>query len=454
VRLCDLVCCPLCAAPLGETLATLRCHGCARDFPRVGGIPVLVPEPEPLVTHFQKLAGAFERDMGLGLDELLAQTATYELAPRTRARLEALHEHLIHHRTRLLALFRGAGLDVARKPAATGGDRTLQVPGIMEHYAQIHRDWGWDESEAAEAREATELVSSFVGERALGKLLVLGAGACRLTQDLHHRHGAEGTLALDINPLPFLVAARLLRGERVPLYEFSPWPQHSERLFADRVLASSLAPTENLHLIFADGLAPPVRPLSFDSVLTPWFVDQVPLDLRELARRIFALMPVGGRWLNFGPLLYEQNLIELPYRYCVDEVLELIENEGFVVERHSVQRMSYLCSPISSQGRVETVLTFSAEKRRESAARTEHAESAWPGVAGSPIARLAGLARYRAEHPLFEMIVSLIDGQRTAADIARVLIDTNGLPRDAALPAVEACLRAIARKLGGPGEVS
>ena len=73
-------------------------------------------------------------------------------------------------------------------------------------------------------------------------------------------------------------------------------------------------------------------------------------------------MPVGGRWLNFGPLIYREEHTSLEHRYCVDEVLELVREAGFRVERYSFGGMNYMQSPASTQGRAETVLTFSAER--------------------------------------------------------------------------------------------
>jgi hypothetical protein len=320
---------------------------------------------------------------------------------------------------------------------------------LLEYYVQIHRDWGWDESTPNEAREAANAVSAVIGDRALGKLLVLGAGACRLTEELHHRHTADATLALDIDPLPFIVANKLLRGEPVSLYEFPPWPVDGASLFADRTLSNRRENHEGrVHLAFADAVDPPILPESFDSVLTPWFLDQVPEALPRWLETIRSFLRVGGRFINHGPLLFQHERTALPHRYLVDEVLELVENAGFRVERHDFRRFSYLASPIGCQGRIETVLTFSAEKLAEAPARTREATEPWLTNDGTPVPRWAGLDGYRPEHPMFEAIVGLVDGARTAGDIARELVNRHGLPPDAALPAVRSALRAIARKLG------
>jgi uncharacterized protein YbaR (Trm112 family) len=361
VRLSDFVWCPRCEASLDEAPGTFECSGCRRKYPSIGGIPVLVPEPDELIAEWRALVRSFERDMRVGLDELLAQITTWELEQCTRTRLETLYDHLGRHRTRLVELLASAGLAGESSSARRSVDAMFQQSSLVEHYAQIHRDWGWDDGERGEAFEATAEVSEIIGDRKLGKFLILGAGACRLTQDLHHRHHATATLALDVDPLPFVVARRNLSGESVRLYEFPPWPLDSKRLFADRTLSSRLPVDPTLRLIFADGLAPPVRRGSFDTVLTPWFIDQVPNDMKSAFDRIWQLLPVGGRWINFGPLIFRQEHTALPHRYCVDEVLELVAAAGFRLERHSFRSMQYLKSPIGSQGRTETVLTFSAE---------------------------------------------------------------------------------------------
>jgi hypothetical protein len=72
-----------------------------------------------------------------------------------------------------------------------------------------------------------------------------------------HRFHATVTLALDVDPLPFVVAERLLRGGTAHLYEFPPWPLGSTKLFADRALSSAMPADPTLRLLFADARDPP-----------------------------------------------------------------------------------------------------------------------------------------------------------------------------------------------------
>jgi hypothetical protein len=380
-----------------------------------------------------------------GRQQLLAQLVSGEYSPRTRGRLETLYRTLGQHQTRVTEALREGGLEGR---ARTGPRPIATVPGeesILAYYTQIHRDWGWDGTTNTEAADATSTVSEIIDDVRLGALLVLGAGACRLTRDLHRRHGATTTLALDLNPLPYLVARKLLNGSAVQLFEFPPWPKSSELCFAERTLPGCVESDDSLGLVFADGLNPPLRPESVDSVLTPWFIDQIPRDMTTLFAKIWSLLKPGGYWFNFGPLIYPSEHTALAHRYCVDEVLEFVEREGFALEISRYEPMPYLASPISGQGRLETVLSFRARKREPRRVQQDTSWPEWLEREDRPVPRFTGLARYDAPHAMFLAIIDLIDGERTIAQIAHSLVVNHALPKEAAVPGVKACLREMFR---------
>jgi hypothetical protein len=131
------------------------------------------------------------------------------LLPSTAQRLQreiALTHRLVDEMRALLAPL-GSELAVADS-----------LPGFipMQNVHLIHRDWGWPDSD--ENEKALACVAEVL-DAELGRTLVLGAGACRLAYDLHARHGASATVAVDIDPLPLLVAARVVQGAEVPLTE-------------------------------------------------------------------------------------------------------------------------------------------------------------------------------------------------------------------------------------------
>ena len=447
----DVLVCPRCRGALAsDDAAALVCRDCRRSYPSVDEIPVLFEDPKATVGDWEQQVAAFVRDNADVRAKILAQMTAEPMLPRTRARLERLHVGLETHADRLLALLAEAGL----RPSSDGrpSPAPAAVPGegtITAYYHQIHRDWGWDTSGNVEASEMARAVAEVLADQPLGKTLVLGAGACRLPHDLHREHGGTLTLAIDVNPLPFFVARRVIAGEAVRLFELPLRPRHTERVCVDRTLRRSGPGTRGFALVFADGLAPPVRPGSFDTVLTPWFIDQIPHDIARVLPVLRDVLAPGGRWLNFGPLIYHPAHTRLVHRYCVDEVLELAECFGFQIERHSYQRMPYMESPDGTQGRTEHVLVSLARKTDAQPRGLAQPESdeAWLNDPDLSVPRLAGLEHYRPPHPMFEAVVALVDGRRSTAEIAAILVERNGLPPDAATMGVQACLREIHRSL-------
>jgi N2227-like protein len=374
---------------------------------------------------------------------IVAELATLELHPRTRTRLERLHAAIADHRARVLALLAEDGIT----PAPRTRDDPPGVPGedsITSYYHQIHRDWGWaDSTEPAAALH--EVAQVLEGMAPLGDTLVIGAGACRLPVDVHTQHGGATTIAIDIAPLPMLVARRMLAGQSVELFELPVSPLDADNVAVLRTLRarSSIAP--GFVQLFADGLDPPFEAGTFDTVFTPWFIDQVPADATTFFPVVHRMLKPGGRWLNTGPLLYHPHHTQRPHRYPQDELLALVEAAGFRIERVRRERLLYMQSPADSQGRTEAVLTFVATKVEAPPRSAPEQKPQWLDDAKAAIPRFAELASYVPPHPFFAAVIEAIDGNRSADDIAALLIAKNGLPASAALGGVQACLREIWR---------
>lgn len=447
--LLDLLVCPRCRGRLSPGNRGLTCEDCARRYPALDGMPVLFDDPSARIEEWERQVGDFRKSNADVRAKILAQLAGEPILARTRRRLDLLHARLEEHGDRLLDLSSAAGLGLRER---SGPVPSAVVPGegtLTAYYHQLHRDWGWDGTDNREAIDMLEEVSGVLGDTPLGRTLVLGAGGCRLPYDLHRVHGGTTTIAIDINPLPFVVARRVIKGETVRLFEFPLRPRHTERSCIDRTLGCSNPGAVGFELVFGDGLDPPVRPGAFDTVLTPWFIDQIPKDAADLMPVLREVLAPGGRWLNFGPLIYHPSHTRLAHRYCVDEILELAQAWGFEVERHTYRRMTYMESPDGTQGRTEHVLVSLARKRdAEPKARlgAEPSES-WLLDPGQPVPRFRGLDSYRPPHPMFAAVVALIDGERSTARIAEILVEQHGLPPEAATMGVQACLREIHRAL-------
>jgi hypothetical protein len=113
--------------------------------------------------------------------------------------------------------------------------------------------------------------------------------------------------------------------------------------------------------MLANGLEPPFEARSFDTVLTPWFIDVASPDVRDLIGAIHRVLRVGGRWVNFGPLLYGKK-VPLGCRFTEQELLELTTMAGFEVLSHQSSELPYTYSPLNGRGKIERTLSFSARK--------------------------------------------------------------------------------------------
>ncbi|MFO0632263.1 MAG: methyltransferase domain-containing protein [Nannocystaceae bacterium] len=438
--------CPRCLGGLlpGEPL---RCDTCGVGYPSVGGIPVLIEHAYDAIDQWRFRLGEFRHTMESTRARIVVDLATKPLHASTRARLQRLAESLERHRDLVTAHFAAAGIVPAKRtvPESPG------VPGegsVTSYFHQVHRDWGWDAEGSQENHRALEVVASVLAPP-LGRTLVIGAGACRLASDLHRAGGASVTFAIDINPLPLLLASRVLTGERVPLLELPLGPIDLAHVCVERELVAPAALPPGFVPLFADAFAPPFADGSFDTVVTPWFIDEVPSDLATYLPVVHRLLRPGGQWIDHGPLIYHPNHTELPARYPSDELFALVESAGFRIAERRMDRMVYMQSPACTRGRIEAVFTFRAHRGDAPAQPVAVAEQpAWLRDPDLPIPRFAGLAGYRPPHAFFAAVVAAIDGQRSARAIAQSIVDSHRVPQQAALPGVQACLAEVWRACG------
>jgi len=116
------------------------------------------------------------------------------------------------------------------------------------------------------------------------------------------------------------------------------------------------------HFFLADGTEPPFADRTFDTVVTPWFIDQVPTDLDALLRRVHALLAPGGRWINHGPLIYRPDTLAIARWYTRQEIFELAAASGFRMGAWETAVQPHLVSPLTGRGLIENVLTFEATR--------------------------------------------------------------------------------------------
>jgi len=276
-------------------------------------------------------------------------------------------------RTRLHALGRAIAEQVADVAAALVpviGDplpprEGVGLPrGAGDYISCLFRDWGWSDGHDEENDRSLAAIRRVTRGQDLGRMLVLGAGGCRLAYDLHVQCGATETAVVDIDPFLLAIAEAVIRGVAVSLTETSvnaPEVDPVGRAWTLSAPSGPLGP-EVFHFFLADGTEPPFVDQTFDTVVTPWFIDQVPTDLEAMLRRVHGLLVPGGRWINHGPLIYRPDALGIARWYTRQEIFDLAGAVGFRMGAWESAPQPHLVSPLTGRGLIENVLTFAAAR--------------------------------------------------------------------------------------------
>ena len=349
------VVCLACGAKLDLEEEAIVC-ACGQRYPRVGGMAVLLPSAAEHVALWRGQLGLLLERGQQTLEGLTEAASAAGLGEATRARLHGLGKAV-----------REQVADIARvlEPALGGAAAPSgALPrGVVEYIGYLYRDWGWPSTGYRENDVALGTLSKLLAGRKLGRTLVLGAGACGLAYELHLQGGATQTVAVDIDPYLLVIAERVVRGAEVRLTEASVKVMDDAQVSRTWLLSAASGPLgpDAFQCLFADGTHPPFADGSFDSIVTPWFIDQVPRDLPAFVQELGRLLRPAGLWLNHGPLIYPET-IPFERRYAQAELFELLRQSGFSLQGSSRSSERYLVSPLSGAGKIEAVLSFLAER--------------------------------------------------------------------------------------------
>lgn len=429
--------CPTCAevaraAPLRVARGGAACLGCGRLYPVLGGVACLVPDPERFrfeqlhkLQDYALVTERRQRDIG-------AERRNPQLLDLTRERLLRLIHAMDVERALVSEVLSWVvdGLDADAARTVPGSAVPSRDVSVLEMYETVFRDWGWGEAEneralAVTLRLARAAYGVDTGAVELGRLAVFGAGACRLAADVHRTLRPHATHALDINPLPLLIAERVLRGGVVEAYDYPVGPRGIEHMAVLQRLRCSAEVPEGLLLTLADARVPPFASSSLDCVLTPWFIDVVAADVPETAATIHRVLRPGGVWLNQGPLRFSGSASR---RYSIEEVLELVRSSGFEVVAELDEDLPYFDSPHAGSRRLETVYGFAARKVGPAApvARVSD-DPVWALDVTRPIPAVPELGALQERLVFSAGALSLIDGERSIVDLAEALGNELGI---------------------------
>ena len=402
--------CPRCSEGALDLVAnSLRCQRCQTRYPFVGTIPCLVPDPPLWRSLWLARLAEFGSETQATLDGWRGEAEAAAPVPRTRARIERVIAACEDQRARVEALFEDLKQgDPQLLPSSPGSSGSP----VLEWSENLFRDWVWGDQEA----ELTRALAARLLGGEPGRLAVYGAGAGRLALDLHRSLRPTETWALDLNPLPLLVAERLLRGETVTLPEFPVAPHAEEDVVIMRQLRCPAAIGEGFSFAFADALHPPFSPGSLDAVLTPWFVDATGRDFRETAAAVNRVLRPGGLWVNLGPLRFKQSLAE---NYTIEEIWDLVAASAFKLGERGRDDIPYFDSPVSGSRRIETVFWFAARKVGEASAFVSPDDTPpWIADAGLPIPLTPELVALGRKSVFAGSVISLVDGARSLSEVA------------------------------------
>jgi hypothetical protein len=323
----------------------------------VSSVRVLLPDPFAHLEHWRMQLGFIIQQASETTRVLRAQAAEPDVGDATRTRLRALASAVANHVADLTRIV-GPALGGLRSPAAGIG----MPRGATDYASCIFRDWAWSDGHDEENGRSLAAIRRVGGGRDLGRTLVLGAGACRLAYDLHVHGGGTETAVVDIDPYLLLVAEAVIRGLAVSLTESSVNAPEVDPVSRRWTLKAPSGPLNDdvFHFFLADGTKPPFVHRTFDTIVTPWFIDQVPTDLTGLIRRLHGLLAPGGRWINHGPLIYRPDALPIARWYTRQEIFEIAGALGFRVGAWESASLPHFVSPLTGRGLVESVLTFEA----------------------------------------------------------------------------------------------
>jgi SAM-dependent methyltransferase len=397
------------------------CGGCQQSYPRLGDIPILLPDPSAYLAACRAQLNELEHNADRTLKAIHEELDAPFLLPTTRARCSAMIDAL---RAQLADV--RAVLDPLLPASARGAASPTRVPSTIEYLHYLYRDWGWAPEAGDENARALAMVEAVIGERPLARTLVLGAGGCRLAYDLHQRDADAETLVVDIDPLLFATAHEVIRGGSVKIREANLEVGELSQSSRTWTLGAPHGPLDHdrFHFVIADGVEPPLAAGAFDTVLTPWFVDEAPDDLRDFIGTVHRLLAPGGRWLNLGPLLYDAD-VPIALRCGREELFELAARAGFAIDEWRTDSVPYLVSKLNARGKVEWVLAFSATKLEAPAPRTvnDGTPPSWLLFSHLPIPTFAGQT-FAIGPRGSELVLSALDGRRSIDDIARSIART------------------------------
>jgi len=335
----ELVCLS-CRSSLERRESSLECHSCARSWPILHGLPVLVDDLAAYVRGtvarfhvdrseafgpFAKAAEAGQK--GGPLSHPQHAQRLNRLAGAVRQNYELFEQ--LHAPVQALVPADMPPLEEADLAVPTGYGPEAATEFLL-------RDWRRD------SREALEWTSAVLPVDHVERAVVLGSGAGRTLSVL--AGAAREVVGVELSFPLALSADLLLRGERLQLHEVRLRNVHSsgEHLATHELFSGRDHP--NVATVVADALHTPLADAGVDWLVAAFLFDVLP-DGRTLLQEARRLLRPGGTFALLTVFNYQHD--NLWTYYAPDEVLELVREEGFRLRDATWVDSTHLASPFS-----------------------------------------------------------------------------------------------------------
>lgn len=420
-QLLPMLRCPTGGGALTRQGAILKSDDGAHDYPLINGVPWLLPHPRNSLLDWGAKLHHLQQVILAELEQL--ERDGKKSTGITRQRLATMHAAKQAFLTGVVDLVRPVvSTQVAEKSLYdTLRDRAPSIQNLLSYEANLYRDWIWGDEEN---RASLDIVLTEIGATTPERLLVLGAGGGRLAVDLHAALSPSVTVATDINPLLLMAADRVLSGQDFSLYEFPEQPRNLEAMAIEQSFRGLEAWPQGLHLAFADAMNSPFVEASFDAVVSPWLIDIQPHELGRFLHQLNSYLPVGGTWINFGSLVFNQS--RDAYCYSVDEIKGIADANGFDLGDCHETEMAYLKSPHNAGYRMERVWSWCARKARSIEPRKDvQILPDWILDVQQPVPRARYFQAFEQQHRVYAALTAEVDGKTSIKTIGRRLARQN-----------------------------
>ena len=209
--LLDSLTCPACNHPQASLMAkseSLRCTQCSAEFPLFTSgrvtIPWLHKRAEINLLEWQARLKGFLHINQLEQKCLKDALKDKRLSKTSQKRISKIANAKKQQLIQVSELIKPLGLEVDKDNLVDAisafETKTPKNQGLDSYYNNIFRDWAWENGENEALLDVIESV--LVDKIELGKVLTIGAGAGRLSYDIHQKYSPACSVSVSYTHSP------------------------------------------------------------------------------------------------------------------------------------------------------------------------------------------------------------------------------------------------------------